>query len=460
MLLEKMAMATHFYFNGHTYEIEPAQLTWIDADANATALTWDDDGAFGVTVTSYLASIGSSAEMKAILKNLKASVEKGSTVAADGDGTDHLWIGTSDTGLDLTGQLRSLSGTDLLLSIVEWDGLIGTEASEKLTGTAAADVIDGNAGNDVIKAGDGNDTIYMGDGNDRVYTGSGNNSVYAETTNVDSDDGDDYVIAGAGDNFIAPGTGNDTVKTGNGNNTVIGGSGNDKITTGSGNDIINIDGYYAEDGVGGEGDDTISTGAGDDYIFAGTGNDIVKTGTGNDHIVLGEGFDTVWGGKGNDVFEFNEIPANSSASSSSSSSSDTPIFNTGAAGSSTSGGGTTVSTTGSGSGSTPTVTTIKDFDAGKNGSVVDLLLLDSAVFEAFSTEALPDGLAAINFLKGQGITGPSSNETGIDDYLIFDTGTGRLYYDADGNQTESETILIAVLKGKMTDFGLEDIAIL
>jgi serralysin len=454
-------MATHFYFNGHTYEIEPASLTWADADANATALAWDDEDRSGTTVSSYLANIGSAAESAAILKNLKASVEKGSTIAADGGGTDHLWIGTTDNGINLSGQINALAGSNLLLSIVEWDGLIGTAASETLIGTTSNDIIDGNAGNDTIKGGDGDDTIYMGDGNDRVYTGSGNNFVYAETTTTDSDDGDDMIIAGHGDNFLAPGNGNDTVKTGNGNNTVIGGSGNDKITTGSGNDTINIDGYYADDGVGGEGDDTISTGAGDDYIVAGSGNDTVKAGNGNDHIVLGEDFDTVWGGNGNDIFEFNKIPENSTApTSGSSGSSGGTNFVTGTAGSSTSSGSTTGSSgSGSGSGSTPTVTTIKDFNAGTNGSVVDQLVLDSAVFEALSTTALPDGLATTNFLKGQGITGPSANETGIDDYLIFDTRSGCLYYDADGNQTDSETILIAVLKGKMTDFNLEDIFI-
>ena len=452
-------MATHFYFNGHTYEIEPAPLTWADADANATALIWDDDDAFGVTVTSYLANIGSTAESAAILKNLKASVPQGSTIAADGGGTDHLWIGTTDNAMDLSGQLHALSGSNLLWSVIEWDGLIGTAANETLIGTTGNDIIDGNAGNDTIKGGNGDDTIYMGDGNDRVLTGSGNNNVYAETTNVDSDDGNDIVTAGNGDDFLAPGTGDDIVKAGNGNNTVIGGSGNDKITTGSGNDTINIDGYYADDGVGGEGNDWISTGAGNDYIVAGAGNDTVKAGNGNDHIVLGEDFDTVWGGNGNDIFEFNKIPENSTApTSGSSGSSGGPNFVTGTAGSSTSSGSTTGSS-GSGSGSTPTATTIKDFNAGTKGSVVDQLLLDSAAFEALSTTALPDGLATTNFLKGQGITGPSANETGIDDYLIFDTRSGSLYYDADGNGTDSETILIAVLKGKMTDFNLEDIFI-
>lgn len=437
-------MATHFYFNGHTYEIEPAKLTWADADANATALIWDDDGAFGNTVTSYLANIGSAAESAAILKNLKASVIKGSTIADDGGSLDHLWIGTADNGINLNGQINALSGSDLLLSIIEWDGLIGTAANETLTGTSGSDLIDGNAGNDKIKAGQGDDIVYMGDGNDSVTLGNGNNSLYGETTNVDSDDGNDKVTAGSGNNFLAPGTGDDTVKTGNGNNTVIGGSGNDKITTGSGDDIIDADGYYVDDGEGGDGNDTISTGAGNDTIY------------------LGNGFDTVQGGSGNDTFVFIAIEDGSSlpVSNSSSSSNGGLNFNVGAASTSTATGSTSAgSGSSSSSGSTSTVTTIKDFNAGTLGSVVDQLVLDSAVFEALSTTALPAGLATTNLLIGKGVTGPSSNETGIDDYLIFNTATGALYYDPDGNATEEETVLIAVLKGKLSDFGIEDISI-
>jgi Ca2+-binding RTX toxin-like protein len=426
-----MAMATHFYFNGHTYEIEPAKLTWADADANATALIWDDDGAFGNTVTSYLANIGSAAESAAILKNLKASVIKGSTIADDGGSLDHLWIGTADNGINLNGQITALSGSDLLLSIIEWDGLIGTAANETLTGTSGSDLIDGNAGNDKIKAGQGNDSVTLG---------NGNNSLYGETTNVDSDDGNDKVTAGSGNNFLAPGTGDDTVKTGNGNNTVIGGSGNDKITTGSGDDIIDADGYYVDDGEGGDGNDTISTGAGNDTIY------------------LGNGFDTVQGGSGNDTFVFIAIEDGSSlpVSNSSSSSNGGLNFNVGAASTSTATGSTSAgSGSSSSSGSTSTVTTIKDFNAGTLGSVVDQLVLDSAVFDT----ALPAGLATTNLLIGKGVTGPSTNETGIDDYLIFNTATGALYYDPDGNATEEETVLIAVLKGKLSGFGIEDISI-
>ena len=58
------------------------------------------------------------------------------------------------------------------------------------------------------------------------------------------------------------------------------------------------------------------------------------------------------------------------------------------------------------------------------------------------------------------MTGPSSNATGIDDHLIYDTSSGKLYYDADGNKADSAPVLIAIVKGKMADFNFEDISII
>ncbi|HJV27042.1 MAG TPA: lectin-like protein [Aromatoleum sp.] len=454
-------MATHFYYNGHTYEIETAPLTWDAAVANAGSLHWQEDF-LGVSMTSYVAIVDSAAENAAILKNIKASVPQGASVAADGGGADYLWLGASDSategvwqwtngtavsagfqnwgsgtrgsepdnfngnqdflamgvgkwpapsgGIGVAGQWNDLSGSNTLWSVIEWDGLIGTAGNDKLTGTAGDDVIDGDAGNDNIKGGDGADIIYAGDGNDKVDAGNGNNWVIAETGDTDSDDGMDYFKAGTGDDFLAAGTGDDKIIAGDGNNTVIGGSGNDIITTGAGNDIIDVEGYYTEDGVASE------------------GNDVIKTGAGNDFIVLGAGYDKVWGGTGNDVFVFSDIPSATS---------------------------TTVQNR---DGTTSTVVLahrINDFDAGGNGVAVDHLAFDSTVFDAFE-----NGISATNFIKGKGLTGASANETGVDDFLIFDTSSGRLYYDADGNGSEHQAVLIAIIKGNTADFDFGDITII
>lgn len=457
-------MATHFYFNGHTYEIETATLSWEDAAINATALAWDDNDSIGTTVQAYLANIGSAEENAAILKNIKGSMQNGASVAVDGGGASYLWLGASDAdaegdwrwiddstlastftnwgsgllatepdnysgnqnylaigagvwpadggGIGVAGEWNDLSGANLLWSIIEWDGLIGTDANEKLTGTDGSDTIDGKGGNDRIKSGDGDDIIYAGDGNDTVDAGDGNNTIIAETSDTHSDDGNDKITSGDGDDFIASGTGDDTIKAGNGNNLVIGGSGDDKITTGSGNDIINIDGVYVEDGVGGEGNDTIRAGAGNDYI------------------VLGSGHDKVWGGSGSDAFVFDTLPS-----------------------------GSTTSTTQNPDGSVTVKTLIhqiRDFDAGSDGGTVDTIVFDTSKFSAFVGEEDEITFSATNFVKGRGLNAASSNETGVDDYLIFDTRSGKLYYDADGSATEHGSVLIAVIKGKTSDLNFED----
>lgn len=441
-------MATHFYYNGHTYEIEQAALNWTAADANATALTWDDKGSMGVTVAAHLAIIESAGENAAILSNIRSAVPAGTTSAPDGGGADYLWLGASDVaaegtwlwsdatpvlapsytnwgsgllgtepdnflgdqdymafaksvwptggGIGVAGQWNDLTGTNLLWSIIEWDGLIGTAGNDKLTGTAGNDVIDGGAGKDTIKAGGGDDTIYAGDGDDNVDAGEGDNTVVAETTSTHSDDGNDKIKCGSGADFIASGTGDDTINAGDGDNLVVGADGNDKITTGAGDDVINVDGIYAEDGVGGAGNDTIKAGAGDDYI------------------VGGKGADLIWGGLGLDSFVFDNLAVDG-------------------------------------------VDTIRDFEAGATlHSVVDTIVLDSAAF----TTLAAGPLAAESFIKGRGLTGASPNETGVDDYLIFDTGSGKLYYDADGNLADETPVLIAVIKGKITDLNFEDFLVI
>lgn len=404
-------MATHFYLNGHTYELESALQSWAEAKVNADTLTWDDGGTLGKTIPAYLAEISLVAENEIILKNVKASLPKGRSVASDGGGADYLWIGGSDEAVEGTwqwatsatllsagyqnwgraepddalglqdhlafarldwplstgasgaaGQWNDLDGSNQLWSVIEWDGLVGTEANDRLTGTSGDDIIDGGAGDDAIKAGAGNDTIYMGAGDDKVYADEGDNTIVADTGVEDSEDGNDSIVAKSGDDVIWSGAGNDTINAGDGDNEVLTGTGKDTIRTGSGDDTIN----------------------------AGDGLDIIKGGSGSDVFILDnlaeEGFDT-----------------------------------------------------------------IKDFDAGVSGGTQDKIRLDSAVFTA-----LAGGVEPTFFVKGSGMTGASSNETGVDDYLIFDTHTGNLFYDEDGHNEEVAAVLVAILKGRVKDLNFED----
>jgi Ca2+-binding RTX toxin-like protein len=75
--------------------------------------------------------------------------------------------------------------------------------------------------------------------------------------------------------------------------------------------------------------------------------------------------------------------------------------------------------------STPSATTnhdtIQDFDA----SGVDHIQLDHNVFAGIG---LSGTLAAANFVANAGGTAGNSSQ-----HILFDTSTGNLYYDADGN---------------------------
>ena len=89
-------------------------------------------------------------------------------------------------------------------------------------------------------------------------------------------------------------------------------------------------------------------------------------------------------------------------------------------------------------------------------SGTDLLVIDLASF-GFDAEQLGETAAGIvsvdNFVSGAGATALDEN-----DYFIYDTTTGTLYYDEDGNG-EGEAIEIAKIEmdGESVDLGAGDI---
>ncbi len=76
--------------------------------------------------------------------------------------------------------------------------------------------------------------------------------------------------------------------------------------------------------------------------------------------------------------------------------------------------------------------TLQDFEA--NG--VDLVHLDNAVFTQLTATGT---LSSANFASNAGGTATDGN-----DYILFDTTTGNLYYDQDGNGGTAR-LLIATL---------------
>ncbi|HEX6733744.1 MAG TPA: calcium-binding protein, partial [Azonexus sp.] len=110
--------------------------------------------------------------------------------------------------------------------------------------------------------------------------------------------------------------------------------------------------------------------AGADRLVGGDGNDKLLGGTGNDSLT---------GGEGNDIFRF-----------------DTPLS------------------------ASTNIDTIQDFVQQE-----DIIQLENSIFAKLSAAGI---LSANNFASGDGIVAADTN-----DYILYDTSNGGLYYDIDGN---------------------------
>jgi hypothetical protein len=135
--------------------------------------------------------------------------------------------------------------------------------------------------------------------------------------------------------------------------------------------------------VGTSTNDSITAGVGNDSMSGGAGNDTLSGGTGNDTLVGGAGNDVLTGGDGADRFVFDTALGSSN------------------------------------------VDTIKDFVTG-----TDKIVLSAKVFTKFTGSTAGTAITAGNLVIGAGATAKAADSN---DYLIYDTGTDVLYYDADGN---------------------------
>lgn len=332
--------------------------------------------------------------------------------------------------LALTGaQSTGGAGIDTLTS---FENLTGSAFSDTLTGSSAANVIDGGAGNDLIDGGTGADTMTGGAGNDifvrdntaDVVTeaaGGGTDTVRASVsttlaanlerltltgTSAISGTGnalDNWIIGNAAANALSGGDGNDTLDGGAGADTMTGGAGNDTFVVERTTDVVSE--------ASGGGNDTIRSSI--SYALASNFENLTLTGsaaisaTGNSlaNVLVGNaaantlsgaaGSDTLSGGSGNDSFVFA-----------------TPL---GAA----------------------NVDTILDFSSSASGND-DVIRLDDAVFTALWT-GTTHTLSSGQFVANAGGIATSSSR------IIYDTGTGDLYYDRDGSGALYSKVLFATL---------------
>ncbi len=333
-----------------------------------------------------------------------------------------------------------------LLGVSHIDGT-GNALINTLTGNSGNNRLDGGNGADILLGGAGNDTYVVDNLGDKVYETTATTSSI-DATGVDTVEASVTWTLG---NFIENltltgfsdlnGTGNalGNLLTGNdGNNTLDGKAGVDTFIGGLGNDtyILDLSAELANlTEQAGEGDDTIVLGFSNTSasaididlsnltshpnfenfenltlsgtgLFNLTGNDAANTlignasinelegNDGNDLIQGKLGNDILTGGTGNDTFRF-----------------DTAL-----------------------NGST-NVDSITDF-----AHLEDVIQLENSIFTKLTATG---SLSNANFIAGNGVA------VDANDHILYNTTTGKLYYDADGNGAGA-AVQFATLIGQPT----------
>ncbi|MDQ3477878.1 MAG: calcium-binding protein [Pseudomonadota bacterium] len=382
-----------------------------------------------------------------------------------GDGNDTL---NGGAGVDGVTYINSTAGVVVDLpnnSAQTSDGVFSDTLSsiEDVSGSEFQDFISGNDSNNVLSGRGGNDLIYGNGGNDRLRSGSGADEMGGGTGNdsYEVDDAGDMVIEAFGegtadrvdasisytlgdhverltltgsaaingtgnalanvivgngaDNFLFGFDGNDSLNGGLGADTLEGGIGNDvyfvdnagdTVTeiAGQGNDLVKssvdytlgadverltLTGTGAISGTGNAGAN-ILTGNGGANTLNGEGrNDRLSGGAGNDQLHGGVGSDRLTGGTGQDGFYF-----------------DTALN------------------------ARNNVDTILDFSAA-----------DDTIYLGATAMTLDLGTLA----EGAFVNGTAAADA--DDRIIYDSATGKIYYDADGNGSEVAVLFAQVTAG-------------
>jgi Ca2+-binding RTX toxin-like protein len=380
------------------------------------------------------------------------SVQLRAAVVGDGGNNVLRGTGTDDN-------LRGGGGHDTLSGRAGDDYLNGGSGREVLSGGSGDDYLDGgrdndrlfgNSGKDHLYGGSGSDELTGGSGHDHLYGGSGNDRAFFNVSN----DGADTVNLGSGSDIVSVSAATarqirltfTSAEVGNGTATDAGTMTNqdgglavrlqsenrtgdltgeisrfddEGVTFVASRDGVTFDvrdlvsgaargDQFAVVSLGTKAADTLTAVRSDDayYFNAGMGNDRVTGGRDSDFLVGGAGNDTMDGRGGNDRFiagAGNDVLTGGSGD-------DTFIFNAAFAGN---------------------VDRIRDFRAGD-----DTLQLDNAVFVGLTDGPLNAGAFAL-----------ASAAAEADDRVIYDQGTGNLFFDADGGARDNQT-LFATLTNK------------
>lgn len=287
------------------------------------------------------------------------------------------------------------------------DVVVGDNANNYLYGLGGNDTLYGGGGRDVLVGGDGIDYARYDDANwgnlvisllnPAANTGAAAGDTFSGIEGIVAGAGNDAVIGNSANNYLYGLGGNDTLYGGGGRDVLVGGDGIDyaRYDDGNwGNLVISLLSPAANTGAAAG--DTFS---GIEGIFAGAGNDRIDGNAfvnylygagGNDTIASNDGNDTVSGGAGLDAFVFNSA-LNASTN----------------------------------------IDRILDFNVAD-----DTIWIDQTFFGALAVGALN----ADNFRVGAAAA--DSN-----DRIIYNSATGALIFDANGNAAGGATQFATLTAG-------------
>ncbi|WP_367154192.1 calcium-binding protein [Methylomonas sp. HYX-M1] len=304
------------------------------------------------------------------------------------------WLGTLPSSVDVISLSQSLGFNH---STNGNDTFLGSNGEDNFSSGNGDDILLGNAGNDTLYGGDGNDVLNGGAGSDNLYGDAG-----ADRFVFDSVDGWEWIRSASGtsvDDVVefsaTSGVGADAIELRRyGNNLDI----RVKAENGSFEQkCVVIQNYFngfpvkeirLADGtvirgvaIGGDSNDNLTGSDSNDYLNGGSGSDVLIGKAGNDVLT---------GGAGNDRFVFNTLL---------------------------------------GDGNSDVIT---DFT-----SEGDTIELSQAIFTRLITMG---SLSEDRFVATDSVLASDEN-----DFVLYDTATGTLYYDADGNGAEEAQEIVTLV---------------
>jgi Ca2+-binding RTX toxin-like protein len=372
-----------------------------------------------------------------------------------GEGNDTVWFSdsTAPVRVTLNGSAETLVriGDFLRGSVKNVENVVGGEGNDTITGDGASNLINGFNGEDFLRGGGADDRLLGGSGDDDLAGDSGNDR-------LEGSGGDDRLDGGVGADEMRGGTGNDTYLvdyTGDmvleaaneGVDTVLA---SDTFALGANVENLTLTGNEAIDAMGNAVGNRLIGNAADNRLDGKSGLDVMKGGFGDDTYVVDNVGDSVdeGGGGGHDTVESDvdfalgdgiEDLVLTGAADAAAAGNALANAISGNLGDNTISGGLARDALSGGAGDDSFVFDVK---AGKKNadtildfSVGDTIRLDADVFGKLQGDGV---LKAKFFTEG----GPHDGN----DYVNYKAGSGKLFYDADGNGGKHGT-LIAVLKG-------------